>query len=219
MSRFFQYTGSLALGATLLLACEDPGKGKQAAQVGEAVTPVAAKEEARDDKVETTKYEISESDSKISFVGAKVSLKHDGSFPKFQGTVEVPGGNIENGKVELEIDLASVETDTEKLTGHLKSPDFFDVEKFPKSTFKSTSVKAGGADGATHTLTGNLDLHGVTKSISFPATIKVEGDTLKADAEFVLNRKDFGITYPGMPDDLINDNVAIKLAIVAKKTN
>jgi polyisoprenoid-binding protein YceI len=101
----------------------------------------------------------------------------------------------------------------------LKTPDFFDVQKFPTARFVSTAVKPGGQNGATHTITGNLELHGVTKSISFPAMIHMTGDLVHATAEFVINRKDFGIVYPGMPDDLIKDEVAIKLTIIAKKTS
>jgi polyisoprenoid-binding protein YceI len=99
----------------------------------------------------------------------------------------------------------------------LKSADFFDAEKFPKATFVSTSVKPGGEKNATHTVTGNLTMHGVTKSISFPATIRLAPGSAEADAEFAINRKDFGIMYPGASDDLIRDDVLIKLTIRAKK--
>jgi polyisoprenoid-binding protein YceI len=64
-----------------------------------------------------------------------------------------------------------------------------------------------------------LQLHGVTKSISFPATIKVGGDAVEVDAEFAINHKDFGIVYPGMPDDLIKDDVLLKLRIRANKNS
>jgi len=99
----------------------------------------------------------------------------------------------------------------------LKSPDFFDVEKFPKAKFVSTAIKAGGDNGATHTVTGNLELHGVTKAITFPAQIKVDPDAVSVVAEFSINRKDFSIVYPGMPDDLIKDDVLLKLSLHAKK--
>jgi polyisoprenoid-binding protein YceI len=91
------------------------------------------------------------------------------------------------------------------------------VEKYPKATFTSTSIKPGGENGATHTVTGNLDLHGVTRSITFPAKISPSADAVDVDAEFVIKRKDFGIVYPGMPDDLIKDDVLIKLKLHAKK--
>jgi polyisoprenoid-binding protein YceI len=66
-------------------------------------------------------------------------------------------------------------------------------------------------------VTGNLQLHGVTKSITFPATIKTSGDAVDVDAEFAINRKDFGVVYPGMPDDLIKDDILLHLQIHAKK--
>ena len=66
-------------------------------------------------------------------------------------------------------------------------------------------------------MTGNFQLHGVTKSITFPATVKAGGDTVDVDAEFAINRKDFGVVYPGMPDDLIKDEVLLKLHIHARR--
>jgi polyisoprenoid-binding protein YceI len=68
-------------------------------------------------------------------------------------------------------------------------------------------------------VTGNLELHGVTKSITFPATITVQGDAVTVKADFAINRKDFGIVYPGKPDDLIKDEVLLKLNIAGKKAS
>ena len=125
--------------------------------------------------------------------------------------------NLESTKITAEIETNSIFTDTDGLTNHLKSPEFFDVAKFPTSTFVSTGIEAGSKDPkakeATHTVTGNLTLHGVTKSISFPAKIAVSGDNATLDSEFFINRQDFGITYPGKANDLIRDEVVIKLAI------
>lgn len=129
----------------------------------------------------------------------------------------MPDGDLTKAQVKVELDTASITTDTERLTGHLKSDAFFDVTKFPKSTFTSTAIKAGGDKGATHTVTGNLELHGVTKSITFPATIKVVGEGIEVDSEFAINRKDFQLTYPGKPDDLIKDDVLLKLKVRGKK--
>jgi polyisoprenoid-binding protein YceI len=168
--------------------------------------------------VGATNYAFSNDGSQIAWVGAKVTGKHDGSFGAFRGTVTVPEGDATKASVKVEIDSASLAADDPKLTGHLKSPDFFDVAKFPKATFTSTSIKAGGDKGATHTVTGNLELHGVTKSITFPATIKTSGEAVDVDAEFAINRKDFGLVYPGKPDDLIKDDVLLKLKVRAKKS-
>ena len=91
------------------------------------------------------------------------------------------------------------------------------MDKFPKATFTSTEIKAGGDKGATHTVTGELDLHGVKKTISFPATLAVTADGATGTAEFSINRKDFGLVYPGKPDDLIRDDVGIKLSLKATR--
>jgi len=194
-----------------LSACDnEPSKGKTQASVS---APVAAAPAA----ASAVKYGFSNADSRIEFVGAKVTRKHDGSFQTFTGTINLVDNEPTKSSVSAEIDIASIQTDTEKLTGHLKSPDLLDAAKYPKATFTSTSIQAGGDKGATHTVTGNFQLHGVTKSITFPATLKASGDTVEADAEFAINRKDFGVVYPGMPDDLIKDDVLLKLHLRAHR--
>lgn len=202
------------LGITSAVGCDnDPAKDKTKVAASSAVVTTTAPVAPAG----AVKYGFSNADSKVAFTGAKVTGKHEGNFNTFSGTVEVAGADPTKSTLSADIDLASLQIDDPKLAGHLKSADFFDVAKFAKAKFTSTSVKAGGEKGATHTITGNLDLHGITKSISFPATIKVDGDKIDADAEFAINRKDFAITYPGKPDDLIKDDVLIKLTIRAKK--
>ena len=202
----------IALSFAVIGCDDDPGKG--AAKAGaSAAQPVKASPEKG-----AVKYVFSQDGSKTEFVGAKVSMKHDGSFEKFKGTIELVDADPTKSSVQVEIDMASIKTDSEKLTGHLKGADFFDVEKYPTAQFTSTGIKAGGEKGATHTVTGNLQMHGVTKSITFPATINVTGDSVTVRAEFAINRKDFNIVYPGMPDDLIKDDVLIKLNVAAKKS-
>lgn len=188
----------------------DPAKGKTQVTAAAPLASTAAAAGA-------VKYGFSNADSRIEFVGAKVTRKHDGSFQLFTGAVNLVDNDPTKSSVTAEIDVGSLKSDEEKLTGHLKSGDLLDVAKFPKATFTSTSVKAGGDKGATHTVTGNLQLHGVTKSISFPANVKTSGDSVEVDAEFAINRKDFGIVYPGMPDDLIKDDVLLKLQIRARR--
>ena len=160
---------------------------------------------------------FSNANSKIGFVGAKVTGSHEGSFEKFRGNVRLAGGKAEGSSVDVEIDTDSMKIEPDKLQAHLKSADFFDTAKFPKATFKSTEIKAGGANGATHTVTGNLSLHGKEKAVSFPATINVSSSEVAAKTEFSINRKDFDIVYPGMPNDLIKEAVVIKLDIHAPR--
>lgn len=205
------------LAASLVTGCNDPTKDKSKAQTGEAVATATAAASAAPAAPGATELKFDQSNSKITWVGSKVTGKHDGGFGTFKGTVNLVDGNPEKSSVTAEIDTASVTSDAEKLTGHLQSPDFFDVAKFAKVTFTSTGVTKGGDKGATHTITGNLDLHGVKKSISFPANVTVSGDKVDVTGEFSLNRKDFGINYPGKQDDLIRDDVLVKLDIHAKK--
>jgi len=209
----YLFLGGLSLGA-LATACDnDPGADK-----AKAVSSPVTEAPAPAPKQGAVEYRFNAQNSNLAFVGAKLTGKHEGSFQTFSGGVQLVDHAPEKSSVKVEIDMASVQVEPEKLEGHLKSPDFFDVAKFPKASFESTAVKPGGAGGATHTVTGNLTLHGVTRSISFPATIQVNGDTLTVKAEFAINRKDFGIVYPGMPDDLIKDDVLIQLKLGANRS-
>ncbi len=170
-------------------------------------TPAAAKRTAaRPAKARTLTLADT---SSVGFVGAKVTGDHKGSFPKLEGSATVRGGKAT--ALSVTAHMASVESDHPKLTGHLKSPDFFDVAKFPTATFESTQVQEGGEGGATHTVTGDLTLHGVTKKLTFAASFTVTKAGVSGKAEFKINRKDFGIVYPGMPDNLIKDDVLLKL--------
>jgi len=203
----------VSLGCLGLGCNTDPAKGKTQATVTSATGPVIAAAPAAG----AVSYAFSNEGSTLQFVGAKVSAKHEGSFKAFHGTINVVGADATKSNVNAEIEIASLTVEPPKLSGHLKSADFFDAEKFPKGKFVSTAIKAGGENGATHTISGNLELHGVTKGITFPAKIKIEPELVTVDAEFAINRKDFSIVYPGMPDDLIKDEVLIKLALRAKK--
>jgi polyisoprenoid-binding protein YceI len=155
--------------------------------------------------------------SRIEFVGSKVTGSEGGRFEKFSGTVYLVEAAPEKSRVEIAIDMNSVVTDSGSLAEHLKSADFFDAPKFPEATFATTDIRPGGEKGATHTVKGNLDLHGVKKAVTFPATIKVDAAAATLDAEFAINRKDFGITYAGRTNDLIRDEVVIKLHVRAPR--
>ncbi len=157
----------------------------------------------------------------IGFVGSKVTGSHIGDFKEWSGSVTLAGGKAEGGKLEFTIKTASVVCDvasrndwTPKLEEHLKGADFFDVAKFPTATFASTEIKAGG-EGGSHTVKGNLTIHGVTKLVTFPATITVKGKDVSGKSEFSINRKDFGIAYAGKADDLIRDGVVLKIDVKA----
>jgi polyisoprenoid-binding protein YceI len=145
----------------------------------------------------------------VLFTGSKVTGKHEGGFADFTGTIDLVNKKPEESSVSVEIVTASVFADDPDLTGHLKSADFFDVEKFPKASFKSTKISPAASGG--YEVTGDLQLHGQTRPITFPAAITVGDDAVTVAADFSINRKDFGIVYAGKADDLIRDGVVIKL--------
>jgi polyisoprenoid-binding protein YceI len=207
----------LAVPALLsLAACEDPAKDAPKATV-QTAKPAAVATTTPASVAGAETLALDSSTSTVGFVGSKVTGKHEGKFEKVSGSITLAGGKAEGGKIVVDVDVSSLKTDQEKLDGHLKSPDFFDVAKFPSAKFTSTEIKAGGEKGATETVTGELELHGEKKTISFPATITVAADSVSGTAEFSINRKDFKIVYPGKPDDLIRDDVVLKLSLKAPR--
>ncbi len=234
---------SIAVAAVSLslVACSDPAADKEAASVssakpvppppppksgaaattGSAATTAAASAAPKADAAKPAKpdgaLEIAAADSKVEFTGSKVTKNHDGKFEKFSGWAYIDGDKLDTARLYLEIEIASVKTDSTMLDDHLKKDDFFNAPEHPTATFQLTELKKGGADGATHTVTGNLKIRGTEKSISFPAKITLGKDDIKTTAEFKINRKDWGINYAGKANDLIRDDVVIKLDVHAKK--
>jgi len=132
--------------------------------------------------------------SRISFVGIHVGddpKPRLGGFAEFQGYAIVDPAKNTLESLVYDINVNSVWTQFEKLTGHLKAADFFDTEKFPTARFASTRIDATAAGECT--VTGDLTLHGVTKSISFPAAYRLENGGLVLTAKFGLDRSQFGM--------------------------
>jgi polyisoprenoid-binding protein YceI len=198
----------LIICSALTWACANPAANKPKASVGNATQESNIAKPA-----EAETLAITPENSKVEFVAAKVTRSHNGSFKKFSGAIDLVANHLENSRVTIDIETGSVVTDEDQLTGHLKTPDFFDVAKYPKATFVSTKIEPANTGGATHMVTGNFDLHGIKKSISFPASIQVAPDSVSVNSEFAINRKDFQLLYPGKADDLIRDGVVIKLSL------
>lgn len=212
-----RFTPALVLSLTAALAstgcAKDPAAEATSAEVRD-VDPAPAQTEA---PAAGETLAFSNATSKIEWTGSKVTGSHDGGFRDFEGTITLDPADLTASGVEVAIQTASLYSDTDKLTQHLTTADFFEVERFPTATFRSTAIAEGGRGDATHTVTGTLTLHGVTKEVSFPATIRVTGDQATAKAEFSIDRNDWGLTYPGKPDDLIRDGVVIRLDLRAPR--
>ncbi len=151
---------------------------------------------------------LSPQNTKLEFVCAHVGPKPDprtGGFGKFTGKATVAEKALKS--VSLDIDTASLTTQFDMLTTHLKSPDFFEVRRFPTAKFESTKI--AGQSNATQ-ITGKLTLHGVTKEITIPANVEVTDSGLKLTSEFTINRLDYGITFdPKKVENQVKITVAI----------
>lgn len=146
-------------------------------------------------------YTIDPAHSTIGFKVKHLMITNvKGVFEKFKGTVNIDEKDITKSKVDVSIEMASVNTSIAKRDDHLRSPDFFDVAKFPVMTFVSTKVEKAGSDGLK--VTGNLTIKGVTRQI----VLNVEGPTGEikspqgdvkrgASAAVTINRQDFGVSW------------------------
>lgn len=207
----------LFVSALILGGCGNPTADKPAAEVSEAVEIDVVDEAGQSDSgVEPVApgvvYTFTEN-SGIDFEGYKVTGPHVGGFGDFEGRVTIPDEDIEAAKIAVEFDMASTYSDNPDLTNRLLGRDFFEVQTYPKASFISTGIELF-PDG-NYSVTGNLELHGVTKSVTFPASIALVGGVLTAEAEFTINRFDWNIMFKGMADDLIRKDVLILFEIEA----
>jgi polyisoprenoid-binding protein YceI len=152
--------------------------------------------------------------SKLEFVGSKPEGSHTGGFKSFSGKVTMPGDDFAKATVSVEILTDSLFSDDPKLTQHLKSADFFSVREFPKATFTSTAIAPSKKPGATHEITGNLTLHGVTKPVTVPVTVNADAGGVKIQGNFTLHREDFGMTYG---KGKIHNEVKVTLSLKAAR--
>lgn len=202
--------------ALLAVACaENPADGVAPARISESTSADESHDghdHAAHDHGDSVVYLIEPSTSKIGFEGSKVTGSHVGGFNAFDGSITLNGDSPETAELSVTIDTNSIWSDNGQLTGHLKSPDFFDVAQYPEASFVLTDLAATDAG---YDLTGDLTLHGVTKRITFPATIEIAEGRVSAKSEFAIDRFDFGIEYKGKADDLIRKEVVIRLEIEA----
>lgn len=163
---------------------------------------------------EPATFALKGENTKIAFVGSKKDGSHTGGFKKLVGTASLKDpASPATLSLSVTIDTDSLEADDAKLTAHLKSPDFFDVKRFPEAKFVASKVEAAKDAKDGFQVTGDLTLHGVTKKLTFPATISTAGG-LKLDAKFTLDRNEWGISFG---KGQINDAVAMTVSIDAKK--
>jgi polyisoprenoid-binding protein YceI len=153
-----------------------------------------------------------------------VVSKTRGKFAKFSGSIQFDPADLSKGTVNVEIDPTSVDTGDAQRDGHLKSGDFFEVEKFPKASFKSTKVVDKG-EGKLQ-IVGDLTLRGVTKSVTLDASYEGSGkdpwggERAGFTAVTSINRTDFGVNFNKALDTgglLVGEKVELQLEVEAVK--
>ena len=169
-------------------------------------------------------FQFDKSHTLVGFRIRHFVSKVEGRFKDFDGVIVLDRQNPASSRVELTIQAASIDTASENRDKDLRSANFFDVEKFPTITFKSTKVVPKGGDN--YDVTGDFTMHGVTKTITVPVR---HGGFMKAGpgekagfetANFTLSRKDFGITWNRTLDAgsvMLGDDVEINIQVEANK--
>lgn len=162
-------------------------------------------------------YKIDKGHSGVGFSIRHLVGRTPGHFNDFEGTVMYDPKHPKKTSAEVTIQVESIDTGNERRDGHLRSDDFFDVEKYPTITFKSTSAKM---DGETILLTGDFTMHGTTKSITLPVTVLGVGVHPRSKAplagfetEIVLKRSDYGVNNWTDAAGVLGDEVKVTITL------
>lgn len=216
---------ALIAGVVMLSACTSTEGEK--ADVGEA-------KEVKEAQADALVYAVDSEKSKVHWVGTKPTGQHHGTVGVSDGTLKVKDGVVESGVFTINMtaivvdDIEDAENNA-KLTGHLKSADFFNVEQFPTAKFEITALtkyEGEAIEGVqpTHSVSGNLTMLDITKGVTFPVSIQVsDSETVVTSPQFIINRTDWKITYKSnsvfddLKDNFINDEIGLKIELSAKK--
>lgn len=211
-----RYAIPLVLLAAFLAAapgCTGCGPSGESATVGEAVeeTPEEAAK-AAEEAVDATVYAVSDQ-SYIGWAGRKPLGTHFGQFPAFDGAVTLRDGDPATLRADISFHVSEMSSDDTRLTGVLLNENWFHVEEYPTARFTTTSIEPGEGN---YKVTGNLEIRGTRKSVSFPAEIDIDDDMITVFAEFQLDRTHWGVGQ-GLAEDLVVYNdVAIELDVIAE---
>jgi polyisoprenoid-binding protein YceI len=169
-------------------------------------------------------YTVDPAHSEVSFQIRHMVSQVRGRFNDYSGTVNMDPKNMANSSVEFHIKAASIDTNNADRDKHLRTADFFDVEKYPEITFKSDSVKPAGKDK--YNVTGTLTMHGVSKKVTLPVTFLGEGKDpwggtrAGFETETTLDRKAYGIVWNKAIDNggvLLGDDVKVDINLETKR--
>lgn len=181
------------------------------------------------DESKAAEMTVNTETSVLNWKGEKPTGSHNGTVNLKSGTLKIADGKPQAGKFVFDMSSITVDDiedaeDNAKLTGHLKSTDFFSVDSFPTASFEITEIKQIEAENASHKVSGNLTVKGITKNISFNSNITVneEGFTAKAEP-FKIDRTEWKVNYnsgkffDNLKDRLIKDDIILSFDVQGKK--
>ncbi len=189
-----------------------------------AAIAIALTAVANDGNGEKTAFNVDTKASKVYWTGKKVSGEHTGYLSLGNGTVFVTGNQVVGADINLKMSSIEVTDLTgawkDKLVDHLKSEDFFSIEKYPNATFKISSVTNSGSQ---QKVVGDLTIKGITHEISFPAKVILREGMVTASGTAIIDRTKWDIKYGSgqffsdLGDSMISDEFEIKFELVAKE--
>lgn len=217
MKRNFKSIVTILAFSTVLMACK---KGADEAKTAEAEVVAEA-------QASSAKYNADIANSTIAWAGSKPTGTHNGTINISEGTLTVNNGEIESGTFIIDmnsivdLDIPADKKGNARLVGHLKSADFFDVEKFPNAVFEITGVSQ--QEGKTM-LAGNLTLKSIKNNVTFPVSVASQGDNYKITSEtFTIDRSKWEVKYGSksffddLGDKFINDDIELQITVSATK--
>ncbi|MBN1145251.1 MAG: YceI family protein [Bacteroidales bacterium] len=193
---------------------------------------LTAHSQAGSKKATAKKVAVNTAESRVNWLGKKPGGEHDGYVKLTDGTIQLAGNEIAGGS--FVIDMNSIvnldlkdENMNQRLVGHLKSSDFFDVEKYPTASFVITKVSrlkstTNATLKVTHRIEGDLTIKGITKSIVFDAHVSnAEGKVVASTESFVINRTLWNVNYQSksifaeLKDQFINDDITLSVKLAS----
>ena len=159
-------------------------------------------------------YTPTDAGSKVRFVIKNFGINTGGTFEGLAGSIIFDPANLAGASFNVSVDAKSVDTDMEARDNHLRKEEYFDVEKYPKLSFRSTKITTTNKDGYLF-MFGVITIKNISKEISFPFKQTSKDDGILFDGEFKLNRRDFGV---GGKSFSMSDELNVELSIFAKKS-
>jgi len=157
-------------------------------------------------------YKLVAKNSSVAFTVKNFGIRVSGSFSEVSGTIKFDKNNLSESMFDVTVNANSISTGNDLRDKHLRDEDFFDVSKYPTLHFASSKITAD--KGGAYTMTGQLTIKNVTKSVSFPFTAMPTKEGYDFKGTFEVNRKDFGVGKSGV----ISETVDVSVSLATEKS-